>query len=356
MSVVRVPPPRLAYVQYLRAGAALCVVLLHALNESARLGWPADSPAFLNGGVDVFFVISGFVMWISTASRPVSPLAFMRSRLLRIVPLYWVVSGFMLLVLLVRPDLLRSARLVPWHAAASFLMLPAANPATRAMQPLLIAGWTLNLEMLFYVLFAAFLAVPARWRLGGTIAALVMLVGAGQAFDLPPALAFYTQDVMLEFGYGLALGWCFRAARTVSASTAVMLLAAGCLGMVAAPSLYGDALPRCVPFGMPALLLVAGAVFLERASAPARSRMWLLLGDASYSLYLTHPIVLAALVTLWRMLRVPSRGSLVVGFALVAVPACAVVAVLVHRWVERPLMRVRHGAGWPGGRRLALPG
>ena len=142
-------PPRpgeLVSVQYLRGTASLFVVGWHAAGEVGLGGWPV-----LQGGIEIFFLISGFVIWTITADRPPSPGAFLARRLARIAPFYWVVTTLVVLLLLAAPGWFQTLRLEPVHVLASYLFLPWMNPTPGVgIRPLVIPGWTLNYEIMFY--------------------------------------------------------------------------------------------------------------------------------------------------------------------------------------------------------------
>jgi peptidoglycan/LPS O-acetylase OafA/YrhL len=141
------------------------VVVFHTIEAWGRIlrGDPTAADGWPNGaaGVDLFFVISGLVMMISVSRRSGTPRdwkAFMRGRIERIVPLYWLMSGLKLLQMAALPGLTPHLRLVWWNAVATFLFIPSRD-GSGAVYPLIAAGWSLNLEMLFYVLFAAAIAI-----------------------------------------------------------------------------------------------------------------------------------------------------------------------------------------------------
>ena len=137
-------PDNFAGVQYLRAVAASMVVLFHSEAQLSRAALSMDSSlSWLASGVDIFFVISGFIMWTSTAPpRSVRPLEFWRRRIWRIVPLYWIVTTFMIVVLLIFPAFVKTGQFEVWHAVTSFLFLPSIHPVTGMLQPVLVPGWS----------------------------------------------------------------------------------------------------------------------------------------------------------------------------------------------------------------------
>src|SRR5438045_2337056 len=166
-------------IQMLRGIAASMVVFVHLDVQLARLGYRTLGSGWLATGVDIFFVISGFIMWVSVERRPdMTAGTFLRNRLIRIVPLYWLVSAGVLTMTFAAPQLLHTTVFSAPHAIASFLFLPARHPVVGNFWPLLIPGWTLDYEMLFYVLFAAAIAgsTDARSRfliVGSLITAVV---------------------------------------------------------------------------------------------------------------------------------------------------------------------------------------
>ena len=333
----------LVSIQYLRAIAAMMVVLLHLHPQWERMGYANVWPDWMAGGVDIFFVISGFIMWITTCRKTPSPATFYYRRAVRIVPLYWLLSALVVAIMLVLPQVVQSARFDAWHVISSFFFIPTVSPFSGHFEPVLIPGWTLNYEMFFYLIFGAMLPLRERFRLGMTGLVLILLVLArplvGQSDSV---FAFYTSSIMLEFLLGMVLGYSWaHGGMRFGVRTGWLLVAVGLVGMMVLPYI-GYALPRLVSLGFPATAIVAGALSLERA-AKVPDIPWLhRLGDVSYSLYLSHPLVLSAVSQLWRRVipaDTPMPVSLL-GFSLLAVVATIVAAVAVYRLLERPLIGV----------------
>jgi peptidoglycan/LPS O-acetylase OafA/YrhL len=209
--------------------------MYHLGLQMARLGYRGPWPDILLSGVDVFFVISGFIMWVTTARRG-QPLEFYRHRLARIVPLYWLVTTAVVAILVVAPGAVQSGKVDVWHIVASYLFIPVVHPVTGLMQPVLVPGWTLNYEMFFYALFGVSLLLPRMTRLLALIVVLGGLAALGHLPVIAPASAaeFYTRDIVLEFalGAGAAAMYLYLAETTVSAATA-------CLVLVSPVSAYG---------------------------------------------------------------------------------------------------------------------
>jgi exopolysaccharide production protein ExoZ len=288
-------------------------------------------------GVDVFFVISGFIMWVVTYRRTISPGGFLLRRVQRIVPLYWGVTLLVAAAAIAAPWLFPAMRPSTGHIVQSLLFAPHRDPAG-LIAPLVVPGWTLNYEMFFYLLFAAALLAPARIRPWALSAALVGLVAARPFGDTTaPVWSTYTDPLLLEFGAGVWLGKAWSDGRLPSAGPAWVLVAAGLAGF-AATALTGVEVDRAriVFWGAPALALVTGAVSLERSGAVPDWRPLRALGDASYSLYLVHGLAVSAVWRGLQMLGLHNPGLLFAA-SIVAGVAAGLVA---YQLIERPTMRL----------------
>ena len=327
-------------IQYLRAVAAILVVLFHITAI-----FPGALPLFDAGqaGVDIFFVISGLVMWLT--GRQAGAGSFMLRRILRIVPLYWAVTLFAALISfsgglsvgidVPLVDLIRSLTFIAYE-----------NPgATPPVSPIVGPGWTLNLEMFFYLLFALALAWARVWLVPVMVLGLVglALLGASLA-PLGPVAGFYLQDIIVEFALGILLGrWITGGAWFPGAGLSGLILVAGLIWIFAGvmPSEY-----RLIGWGVGAVLIVTGVVGLESLLARA-PQLWLkLLGDASYAIYLVHVITIGIVGRVWNGLGLTSGGL----SDLVILAICLLAGITVHLLFEKPVGRVlRHWAGRGAG-------
>ena len=323
-------------IQHLRAVAALSVLLYHVL--SYWLPQYQDHYGVLAGGVDIFFVISGFVMWGVTAGREGGSWSFFSKRLKRIVPLYWILTTVMgAALMLAKP----SVRFDVVHVVTSYLFIPRRHPVYGTVQPLLTPGWTLNFEMMFYVTFALILFAPMRFRLPAVMGALVGLVVVG---FIPHAgtspLDFYTNPIILEFAMGVCLGAAVTAQRRAPAPIAAAAVIAG-FGLFIATALTDPVTigNRVLTLGIPAALLVCGCVFLERETGPWLAPLPLLLGDASYSIYLVHIFTVLAARHAWGKVHALHNPAGMAATMIIAALASVGAGVLVYWFVERPIIK-----------------
>ena len=342
-------------VHYLRAVAALIVLLFHLTAKIPVTPAQKLSAEVGGAGVDIFFVISGVAMAVSTHGRHLSPLGFYARRLVRIVPLYWLITSLVVLVVAVAPSVAGTSRLDPWHAAASYLFLAWPHPGNPTdLAPLLVLGWTLNYEMVFYVLVGATLLLPRqRLRLAVLSGLILGLVALGELVALGPRGTFYTSPLILEFlaGFAVARLWLGRRRLPPALGLAGIALALALFATVG-PVLDPQRWDRLLRWGVPAVLLVASAIAYERVRPVPESRTWRLLGDASYAIYLVQFLGVPAFALAWRALRLPvDAGPLGLGFLLTGAVAVSLAAILVHRLVERPILEAMQGRGAGGAGR-----
>jgi exopolysaccharide production protein ExoZ len=335
-------------IQYLRAVAALAVLAFHA---AAVAGWGFGAGA---AGVDVFFVISGFIMTLVGARPGVSPWGFLRRRAARIAPLYWLVTLTVAVLAVASPALFPRMEVSASHLVQSLFFIPHTAP-DGSVAPLIVPGWTLNFEAFFYLLFALTLLAPYRFRVWLLSAVLGGLVAIGPLGDRQaPIWATFTSPLLLEFLAGAWLGQAWRTGRLPSRrqGVAMMVLAVALFALVAALRL--DAEPaRVVLWGAPALLLVAGAVSMERDGGLGDYAWLRWLGDGSYSIYLVHGLAISAVARLLAMVGV-DHGLVLF---LLAIVTALVVGLACYGLVERRLVRLFRPRPLPlSGRNVVVRG
>lgn len=329
-------------VQALRAVAAALVVLHHSI--TMWMTWIMHHEGgrqWNNGaaGVDIFFVISGFVMAISLpglAGKPNKAGVFLWRRFTRVVPLYWAALTFRIAQNTLGPATGLDCAMTPWRIAASYLFIPAKN-GTGEMFPLVVVGWTLNYEVFFYLLFAAALAlnVSPLAFLTPCLTGLALL-GMTRTAAWPDFTAL-ASPMVIDFLYGIILAHLVTRRKMPGAAWGAVLLGGGFATLMLMPEPpwpWGFVL-----WGLPAAAIVTGAVALED-SLGGRLPKWLLeAGNASYALYLSHTFILPHLGNAMQKVHLTGTPALVVA-CVMGLGISFPVAVLVHRYVEKPLMNL----------------
>ena len=338
---------KLLGVQYLRGIAALMVAYYHLQSQipafTAELSFDRIvNSARLSSGVYVFFVVSGFIMYVT--GRKLSAGDFVWRRLTRIIPLYWAVTIMVCLLALAEPRVLHRTDVTLDFFIKSLLFIPYANPTQQNLFfPILVPGWSLNYEMAFYGLFAAALFAPLRWRMWIVGIALAMCVLAGMIHSGPEMRSewgFYTSNRLLLFMAGLGLGAVYTRLQLPKLVCAIFIGAGFWLILANFPSLGMIWIAQLLG----SVAIVTGAVIWECQYGLPRWRALLLLGDASYSIYLVHLFAFGLTRELWK--RVPLHGIFgATAFGIVSMAMVVGIAVVTYRVIERPastLMIRRH--------------
>ena len=269
--------PRYISIQYLRAIAALWVACFH-FGLSQGVGFD-----FGRIGVDIFFVISGFVMWLTLCNPETTAKTFVIHRVIRIVPLYWIMTMALAAAATIKPNLFPLDHPEFYHVIKSLLFIPHASQDST--KPLLSAGWTLNYEMFFYTLLLLTFALSKTKKI--IVMTLVMggLAGAGLVFAPDNViLKTYTSPLLLEFLAGFWLGWS------------------------------------------------NGLAKIETYMPDIRPLKFL--GDASYSIYLTHGFAVPASYILFA--RLGLHEGIAQFFTMVAI--ALVIGCCSYAYIERPIL------------------
>jgi len=290
-------------------------------------------------GVDIFFVISGFIMIYTTADlfgQPGAARVFLTRRIVRIVPLYWMITAGLILIYLVAPKIL-TLPIEGWRSIdTSFFFIPDLR-ANGEIRPIMALGWSLNYEMFFYAVFAVCLLAPLQRATLYLIGLFVGISILGATVTMPTvALTYWTNSIILEFLFGALLALACRAKFSLSAGAALALIVAGAACAVVLGPFWGmdQVLPRFISGGVAATLIVAAAAFGPRLSASWLVTPLVVLGDASYSVYLTHPFAIRPIRNIWMAL---DGSALPLGLYLIVCALVAITAALiVYRLIEKP--------------------
>lgn len=333
-------------IQALRGVAAIAVLLAHLGGAERDYGNPIRIiPGWFEigvSGVDLFFLISGFVM-IHVAgnnSKPAQkPSHFLFNRAARIYPLYWVMT--LAILVLYAGKAFFFAEATPLNnIIASFLLLPSNH------LPILNVGWTLVYEMYFYLIFAGFIWVSVKHLpiMLSVWSALLLVANIGGLVDLNAVTAVVFSPLTFEFIAGCLIAMLLQRHFTEHAwkalFTGIAIFALLATGLITPlnEALYANFDRRILFFGPPFALILYGAVAMEMRSqrkAPA----WLIkAGDISYALYLVH---IPVFLVVGKTLSLIQIGGALHNLLIITIsPIVAIsVAVIAHKWIEKPALR-----------------
>ena len=308
--------------QILRAVAALSVVLYHIRGTAESYNYNPKIVSLIgnlgSSGVDIFFVISGFIMLHTQFDNKQTVLNFFKKRIIRIAPLYWLVTTVVILIYILFPSIFREHIITVDWALASYAFI---SNALGFGNPIVHVGWTLQWEMLFYLMFGLGL-----WFRNWSTALIFNALMLG-------GLAVYTSNyIILEFVGGLLAallhnkfyskphyGWC-----ALSFGIALLLMSIS--------STFSQAIEhRVLLWGIPSFLIVYGAVTIKQF----KTIIGTLLGDASYSIYLLQMLSIPAFYKFMSWIGVNFNSDLL---ALLCLISTAVGGVLMYLVIEKPLI------------------
>jgi peptidoglycan/LPS O-acetylase OafA/YrhL len=322
-------------VQVLRFFAALMVVVTHSFFYTSERLIEVDEFGYGARGVDIFFVISGFVMIISSRNLigvPKGWLKFAIQRITRVVPLYWVATTAKLIIMLLSTGLVLHTALDPANVIKSYFFIPYIKPDGK-IEPLLGVGWTLVFEMFFYFVFTIALLLKANIY---AFVGVTMTILSGLSLVTPeehPVWMFFFNSIVLEFFFGMIIGGLMLKGKILGVKSAAFVMLSMIICLLFVPS-YD--LPRVISGGIPATFLIYALVSLEPYLQDKIPSILLLLGGASYSLYLFHPLFIPAVPVLLKKLETPI-ASLSVTLCILS---ALIIATIIYRFVELPITHV----------------
>jgi exopolysaccharide production protein ExoZ len=339
----------LIYIQVLRFFAAVAVVAFHALGVPPRgFEVPESAISFAlsygGRGVDLFFVISGFVIFYATHNVKLTPAEFLRRRVERIVPLYFAVIFAVTMLAVTLPATFGAP---DWYTPRHILKSLAFIAFTDGDVPVVYVGWSLEYEMYFYLATALLMALTREvWR--NIVVMFSAAAIAGQIPGVGAALgnaAFFADPMILEFVLGVIAGHVFVNGRI----RWLLPVAAAC---AIAALLVSDPANRVIVSGVPAACLVAAAAYSSRKRIDPSwlERALARLGDASYSIYLAQ-VQTVSLASMAIAGLIPAIAPLL----LLVVTTGIVVALglALNILVERPLLKLCRHLGAPRPVRFA---
>lgn len=336
--------PIVRCVQWLRYVAAALVVLYHCEVQIMRLDSSAAHRFGIGAaGVDLFFVISGFIMVHTTQRRGMTFKSFMTRRLIRIVPLYWIFTSMLVFLVAVVPSLFHSSALDVAHVVSSFAFLPHPHPVSGELRPLLVPGWTLNAEMFFYLCFGATLGLTLERRIIALAVLFISIAGLAAATDMPSRLlAFYGAPLMLEFVAGMAIAWILLNCGLTQRAVATLVGVGVLLGGAGIWSGISEQPIRVIYWGGTAVCGLLACLWIEREHGWFELPLMVRLGDASYAIYLSHLFVLGLAGSVISRLGIFSTIG-ASGTRIIMLLMATAFGLAVHNWIEVPILAYLRG-------------
>ncbi|MGP1832245.1 acyltransferase family protein [Shewanella frigidimarina] len=321
-------------VQYMRAIAALMVVFHHSAWKGAQYG--SDPLSWFHigeAGVDLFFIISGYIMCRTVDQKEVSIFSFIKARIRRIIPIYWLLTTLALVAFLIFPEKVNSSG-GNTNVIASYFLFPTEDKF------LIQNGWTLSFEFFFYFLFSFCLSVKSLYRYLIPTGIIFGLVLIGNIIDTELYLVkFMTSPFLLEFTFGILAFYFSRNLNCGNKFGFLLIIISTVLMILVNNSIIEY--PRVIQYGIPALMFFLGMLFIEPIFKMCNSNIILKIlkkiGDSSYSLYLFHPFALVICSIILSRVGLNQFGG---AFIVLLVISSVVSGHLCYLLLEKPLAKL----------------
>lgn len=307
-------------IQVLRAFAAIIVVVFHIVGASDSYKMSTElfslTGSLGRSGVDIFFIISGFIMLYTQHNKTTTPIKFIKDRFIRVVPIYWFFSLLFLSIYLVMPSIFREYQPNLGFIISSFLF---SSEWVLKKHPLLSVGWTLEYEMLFYFVFSIALVFSLKNRFYIPIILILFL-------PVFPNIDF----VIYEFLLGMLVAKIYLDQKLKINGWILLIIS---IVLFAFLNTFANDLHRLIIFGIPSFFLVLAVLNLSSIT----NKFLLHLGNASYSIYLVQ------VFTLPLFYKIASNYFSFINFDILAVAALAVSIVagsVSYLLIEKPLTRI----------------
>lgn len=335
-------------VHTLRGLAALLVVAHHVPQYLRTHGFPTI-PQFEVGafGVDIFFAISGFVMFFASKSEEITSIKFLRDRAIRILPLYWIITLTLGLTSWLIPSIFSTFTSSVETIAKSIFFVPTYGEKG-LIRPILSMGWTLYYEIFFYIITAIFLYASYlkfnRALIAATAIAASSLIVLTFTENTNNSALQLLAPISIEFLFGTLIGFATEVALRSDGVTPRHVLKclftipfAGYLLITSIPENININVDRLLFWGIPGALILISFISLEPLFNKLNQKFpsFSTIGDASYAIYLVHGISFSLSGKIIKSLGVNSTISSAIPLFFGALT----LGILTHIHVEKPIQK-----------------
>lgn len=308
--------------QILRAFAAINVAILHLIATASDYGFEPIYIGILKGwgnnGVDIFFVLSGFIILHTQLQKKRTLFEFLKLRIIRVVPIYWFVSLALIFCYLILPSSAFNSQMPSIeHILKSLFFISGVNSG--ASVPIVGVGWTLELEMLFYLIFGLSLFFT-QWNKSYIFILLFLLI-----FILTTS-----NVILIEFLFGMLIAIVFNTLQLQNRHGLLIASIGFLLLLTSINNSNNLYLNRVIIWGIPSSMIIFGLVYAKQYD----QRLLKYLGDASYSIYLVHAFLISAFYKLITLLSFSINYDIL---ALICLIVTIIFGSAIYSFVEKPL-------------------
>ncbi len=308
-------------IQILRAFAAISVAIVHSLLGIHSYGFQSLNKLDLGDfGVDIFFVISGFIMVFIQNNYKRTSVDFFIQRIKRILPTYWICNFLILLLFFLFPSIFNTLKINFDHFFLSLFFL---SQYILVSKPVIVAGWTLEYEMFFYILFAIFINIKNTKFSYLFIFIFISTLSIVGLIDL----------LFIEFLFGMSIGIIYtynnKLYKKILKKFCYFFLILGFL-IFFVSVFYSLEIIRLIKYGLPAALIVLGSIYAKQLS----NKYGIIIGNASYSIYLAQGFCIPAILKFFKSFF-PDINIILI-FAILLVGS-VLFGLIIYYFIERNL-------------------
>ena len=319
-----------------------CFVIYAHLNPQNMIGFFS---------LDIFFLISSFFMAMLITMPSKTQESFTKDRVARALPLYWVLTLLVFLIAMFAPSLVSATTVNYGNLLKSLLFIPYYKE-NGLVDPVLAVGWTINYEIMFYLFCIASFYFRIAWRIPFVMLGVLTLYVVANCFKTINApMFFYSAYYLLEFPAGMMLWVLYSRYRNqilLSQSKSLTLVVLPLVFMIWADWRWELEVSWLLTFTLPSLVLIWGTLCYE-PYIPSNlvTRFAMRVGDASYSIYLTHMFIIEGMRKVMPRL-IDGFDPMLFSNAALTFVLCIFVGLLVDAYFDKPF--VSGFRGWLKGR------
>jgi len=348
---MQVAKKTLGSIQLLRGIACILVVLLHiTINCEEKTGgiFLFNIFKFGGSGVDIFFVLSGFIITYTNFTyigKPFTGVKYLKRRFIRIFPIYWIIITCLILLQILLPDFYNTKFDTGiFNIIQTYLLLPG---------HVMLNGvsWSLTNELFFYLLYALAIVIPQKkisfYLLIIYFCILIVFAIIGPVNLLgSSSLTIFLFPMNIEFILGVFV---VLIVNSILPKYVFPILIVGIVifmfgaflndrNIDLSRSFSNQALNRVLLFGIPSFLIILALVKMELTKNIYLHSIFLKLGDASYSIYLLHLPIVAAFFKIMAKLRIENTAITQLFCLLLLILVCSI-GVWIYHNIEKPIIR-----------------
>jgi len=306
-------------IQVLRAFAAINVLVLHTIGSASSFNQSVFFSNILskwgNNGVDIFFVISGFLAIYIQYNNKKNSKQIIVSKIARIVPLYWLINFTVISLFLFYPNLFRELIITPLWALSSLFFT---SQFLFESRPIVYLGWALEWEMLFVIIFSTIIIFKNEKIVYLLTTTSIILVSV-----------ILNNFILLEFLFGMIVALIYQK-KIISTKNALYLLLIGIFFLLLSLNQDIVKINRVIIWGLPSAVILLASINLNQL----KNKTLIFIGNASYSIYLIQVLTIPGFYKFSSIYLINFNYEILF---FISIFLSLIFGVIVYNFIEKPI-------------------